>query len=245
MQSSRLLDIGMLNFVVCEDNNLVREIITNIINRVLITSDLDYKISSFEKYNNKLKSIIHNSSDIKIYILDLELPGKTGIDIVNEIRTIDWDSIVIISTSHDELEMNLLKQKLLILDFISKFDNYEKRLSDTINMVIKKLNVKKLLSFKSNKEMHRVNYNDILYVYKDSKTQLVKIVTTDQEYIVKESLVSIINRVDNRFIRTHRACFVNKDKIESVDFKNNTICFNNIKIDYLSRKYKKEMRNIL
>ena len=234
----------MLNFVVCEDNKVVREIIENIINKTLIMYDFDYVISSFEKYNNKLKNIIHKSSDIKVFILDLELPNKTGIDIVKEIRSVDWDSVVIISTSHNELEMSLLKQKLLILDFISKFDNYEKRLSDTIHMVIKKLNIKKVLSFKCGKETCRLSYDDILYIC-NSKS-IVRVVTIDKEYIAKDSLTSISKKLDDRFYRTHRSCYVNKDNIKSIDYKNNIICFvNDVKIDYLSRNYKKEMRKII
>ena len=80
--------------------------------------DFDYNIYSFEKYNLNMKNIIKTPADTKIYILDLELPGKTGMDIAKEIRKEDWDSIIIILTSHDELELKLLKQKLLILDFI-------------------------------------------------------------------------------------------------------------------------------
>ena len=94
--------------------------------------------------------VVDDVSGVKIYILDLELPGKSGIDIAREIRKVDWDSIIIILTSHDELELKLLKEKLLILDFISKFDDYENRLSDTLKMVIDKARTKKVISFKSN-----------------------------------------------------------------------------------------------
>ena len=154
----------MINFIICEDNKYVREIEESIISKIAMPYDFNYVVHSFDKYNVKMKNLINTPSDLKIYILDLELPNKSGVEIAREIRKVDWDSIIIIVTSHDELELKLLKEKLLILDFISKFDDIEKGLTKTINMVIKNLDTKKVLSFKSNKELHHVKLDNILYV---------------------------------------------------------------------------------
>lgn len=236
----------MINFIICEDNKHVREINENIISRIAMPRDFNYVVHSFEKYNIKLKNIINTPSDVKVYILDLELPNKSGIDIAREIRKIDWDSIIIILTSHDELEMKLLKDKLLIFDFISKFDNYEQRLNDTVNMIIKKVDVKKVLSFRCNKELHHVKYDNILYINKDTFTEKTRIVTIDNEYLVRDSLQNIVKKLDGRFYQTHRACYVNLEKIKTVDFKNNVVYFGHDKsTDYLSRNFKKGLRQQL
>lgn len=236
----------MINFILCDDNDYVRELNETMISRVAMPHDFNYTIHSFDRYNIKLKNLINTPSDIKIYILDLELPNKSGLDIAKEIRKVDWDSIIIILTSHDELELSILKQKLLILDFISKFDNYEKRIEEVINMVIEKVNAKKVISFRSNKELHHVKLDNVIYVFKDNETDKTTIVTTDGEYPVRDSLSSIADKLDGRFYQTHRACFVNLDKIESVDFKNSIVYFNNdTSIAYLSRNYKKELRVLL
>lgn len=236
----------MINFILCDDNKYVRDINETVISKIAMPFDFNYVVHSFDKYSVKLKNLINSPSDIKIYILDLELPGKSGIDIAREIRKVDWDSIIIILTSHDELELNVLKQKLLIFDFISKFDNYEDRLSDAIKMIIEKVNIMKVISFKCNKEIHHVKLDNIMYVYKDSVTDKTTIVTTDGEYPIRDSLSSIVDRLDSRFYQTHRACFVNVDKIESVDFKDGIIYLNNdTSIDYLSRNYKKGLRDLL
>lgn len=236
----------MINFIICEDNKHVRELNENLISKIAMPHDFNYVVHSFEKYNIKLKNIINTPSDVKVYILDLELPNKSGIDIAREIRKIDWDSIIIILTSHDELEMKVLKEKLLIFDFISKFDDYEKRLVETVNMIIKKVDVKKVLSFKCNKEIHYVKYDNILYINKDTFTEKTKIVTIDNEYLIRESLQNIAKKLDSRFIQTHRACYVNLEKIETVDFKTNVIYFvHNKSTDYLSRNFKKGLKGKL
>lgn len=236
----------MINFIICEDNNHVREFNEKIIAKAAMPYDFNYEVYSFDKYNIKLKNLINTPSDIKVYLLDLELPNKSGVDIAHEIRRVDWDSIIIILTSHDELELKLLKEKLLIFDFISKFDDYEKRLSETINMIIKKVDTKKIISFKSNKELHYVKLDNILYINKDNDTDKTRIVTIDNEYLIRESLSSMIKRLDSRFFQTHRACYVNLNKIKTVDFKNSIICFTNDQsTDYLSRNYKRELRKVL
>lgn len=236
----------MINFIVCDDNEYVRDINAKIIKKITMPYDFDYNIYSFEKYNLNMKNIIKTPADTKIYILDLELPGKTGMDIAKEIRKEDWDSIIIILTSHDELELKLLKQKLLILDFISKFDNIEKSLTKTINMVIKNLDSKKVLTFKSNKEIHHVKLDNILYLYRDNNTLQTIVVTNDGEYNIRDSLVSISKKLDQRFYQTHRACFINIDKVKKVDFIKGIIYFeNNKNIDYLSRNYKKGLKDRL
>ena len=236
----------MINFIICEDNNHVREFNEKIIAKVAMPYDFNYEVYSFDKYSAKLKNLINTPSDIKVYLLDLELPNKSGIDIAHEIRRVDWDSVIIILTSHDELELKLLKEKLLILDFISKFDDYEKRLSETLDIIIKKVDTKKMISFKSNKELHYVKLDNILYVNKDNDTDKTKVVTIDNEYLIRDSLSNFLKRLDSRFFQTNRACYVNLNKIKMVDFKNSIIYFNNDKsTDYLSRNYKKELRKVL
>lgn len=178
----------MINFIVCDDNSYVRTLVESIISKVAMPYDFDYKVYSFEKYDSKMKALIHSSSDIKVYILDLELPNKSGIDIANEIRKVDWDSVIIISTSHNELELKILKQRLLIFDFISKFDDYEKRLGDTLNLIINKVGTKKYLSFRSNKELHHLNSDNILYIYRNNESGKTTIVTNEEKYEVRESL---------------------------------------------------------
>ncbi len=236
----------MINFIICDDNKYVREVNERVISKIAMPYDFNYNIYTFDKYTIKLKNLINTPSDINIYILDLELPNKSGVDIAKEIRKVDWDSIIVILTSHEELELTLLKQKLLILDFISKFDNYEERLTETIKMVIGKIKNKKIISFRCNKEIHHVKLDNIIYVYRDNALEKTTIVTTEDEYPIRESLTDIVKKLDKRFVQTHRACFVNKEKIESVDFKRGIIYFvNDTSIDYLSRNFKKELRELL
>ena len=48
--------------------------------------------------------------------------------------------------------------------------------------------------------------------------------------------------LDDRFVQTHRACYINNDRKFKVDFTNKTITFDNGEIiDLISDKYRKEL----
>lgn len=236
----------MINYIICDDIKEVREINEKIISKIAMPYDFDYKVYSFSKYDSDLNKLIKSNNDIKIYLLDIELPGKSGIEIAKKIREVDWDSIIIMLTNHNELEMKILKQKLLIFDFISKFDDYENKLIDTINYVLSRLNKRKTITFKCNKELHHVKLNDILYLYRDTTLEKTVIVTNTKEYAIREPLNKLALKLGSKFFKTHRACYVNLDKVDKVDFKNGLIHFTTgKKIDYLSRNYKKELEKVL
>ncbi len=233
----------MISFIICEDNKGATEIYKRIINKALIKYDIEYKIYTFEKYNEKLKKIIEEPQELKIYIMDLAMPVKSGIEITKQIRKQDWDSQVIILTAHEELELRMLKQKLLIIDFISKFEDYEKRLTETIKLIIKQRKSMNTIIVKSEKIIHKIKLEDILYIYKENGSANTNIVTKTKEYKVRESLIKLEQKLDNRFCKTHRSCIVNKDKIKKINFKEKEISMEgNKKVDYLSRNYKKNLK---
>ena len=236
----------MITFVVCDDNKHVREINQTIIAKAAMPYDFNYKVKLFNCYDKKLQEVINDTSNIKIYLLDIEMPGCNGIEIAKKIRKVDWESIIIFLTTHEELEMKVLKQKLLVLDFVSKFENYENKIVEAINLVLNNINENKVLTIKSYNEIYHVKLDSILYVCKDSYKQTTIIVTVDEKYEVYEPLYKVVEKLDSRFARTHRACYVNTKNIKYVDFSNRKIVFlNDATINYLSRNYKKELEGIV
>ena len=129
----------MLNFIVCEDNKIILQKNIDIINKVMFQNNINYRIYKFTNYNDKLKEIINSDIENKIYILDIELENTSGIDISRDIRKKDNTSIIIISTTYVEYLPFALKNKLMLFDFVSKFEDYENNLSKVINNAIKQL----------------------------------------------------------------------------------------------------------
>ena len=94
----------MLNIIICENNKSYKLRTYDIINQYMMKTNIKYKIKTYESYSASLKKFIKETNDgHNIYILDIELDNDdSGIDIANDIRAHDYDSIIIL-----EIEMDL------------------------------------------------------------------------------------------------------------------------------------------
>jgi len=236
----------MINFIICDDDKEITNIVKNIITKIMFKNNLEYKIHTFHSYDESFYKILNSNIENKIYILDIEVGNKSGLDIATLIRENDWYSILIILTSHYELEYLAYKSRILILDFISKFDLYEKKMEDTINLCInKKLENHKLI-LKINRRIEQIEFNNILYMTYDSSIRKVKIYTKTKEYETNQTLKEILSHLKGNFVYTHRACIVNMNNVKTIDKEEKIITFvNDDTIDLLSRNYLKELKKYI
>ena len=137
----------MLNFVVCEDNKVILQKNIDIINSVMFKNNINYRVYSFSSFSEELKELMNSNIGQIIYILDIELEDVSGLDIAAEIRKKDLDSFIIISTSYIDYLPYTLKSKLMLFDFISKFENYEQNLLSVLYKIL--ASIKKTSSNKS------------------------------------------------------------------------------------------------
>ena len=81
-----------------------------------------------------------------------------------------------------------------------------------------------------------------LLFHKESFERKTVIKTDYGEFKVNKPLSEIVSMLDERFIQTHRACFINSDRKVLIDKLKKLILFDNgDAINLLSEKYKKEI----
>ncbi len=230
----------MIKFVVYEDEKVFRNNIKTVIKDVMKQNDKEYIVKEFDKFDDKLKQEI-TSKTPAIYILDIEVPDSiSGIDLARKIRKQDWNSIILMVTSHADLGYEALKAQIMLLDFISKYNDYKISMERALNKAISKLDNKKVLIFESNNITYKIYTDDILYIVKDTVDRKIIIKTEYNQIVINETLINIEKMLDKRFFKSHRSCLVNVDKIVKIDWKDNLIYFTNGEvIDYIS-KYKKK-----
>lgn len=232
----------MLNVIICDDNNTDRNKVLKIIDDYMIKKNIEYSKHIFYDYDNKFLKIIDEKIPFKIYILDIETPSGSGIDIARRIRKRDVDSVIIFLTGHEELGNIILKNDLMFLSFINKFDDLKNRLNNSLSKAMDLINQKKIIRFNDRNILYTININDILYVTKESFERKSIIKTDYSELKINKSLSEIVSMLDDRFIQTHRACYINTDRKVKVDKNKRIITFDNgDTIDLLSEKYKKEV----
>lgn len=237
----------MISFAVCDDEKEFRKKVVKTIDKLFMKNSIDYNIKEFSVYDKEFESFVYQPVTSKIYILDIEMnDGISGIDIARKIRKTDWNSIIIMVTSHADLGYDALKAQIMLLAFISKYDDCEKNLSLVLKKAITMVGNKKVLVFETNGISHRIYLDDILYVTKDTVDRKCIIKTTYSEFAVNRTMNQMIEELDGRFFLSHRSCLVNTDKIKKIDWKQNIIYFEkDEKIDLLARDKKKGLKEFV
>ena len=230
----------MINVIICDDNEKDRKKAEIVTKKFMERSNKEYKIYAFNDYNKSFYALVNSNLPFKIYLLDIETSSRSGIDVAREIRRKDIDSVIIFLTAHEELGNIVLKNDLMFLSFINKFDEFENRLDNSLKKSLNLLNKKNTIRFTDRNILYTININDILYITKDSFERKTVIKTDYTEFKVNKSLLEVVNMLDNRFIQTHRACYINNDRKIKIDKSNKIITFDNGEtIDLLSDKYRK------
>lgn len=232
----------MIHIIICDDNDRDRNKIESVAKAFMVKNELDYKIHLYNDYNKDFESVIESKFPFKIYLLDIETPSGSGIDVARQIRKRDLDSVIIFLTVHEELGNVVLKNDLLFLSFINKFDNYESRLNNCLEKAMKLLNKKQILRFTDGNTTYTIKFDDILYITKESFERKTVLKTDYTEFKVNISLSNIKDLLDDRFVQTHRSCIINKNRASKIDKQNRTITFDTGEIiDLVSDKYRKEL----
>ena len=238
----------MINFIIYEDEVYFYKLYKTIIHKFMGTSDDSYKIYHFKEYSDKMMEFIKNLSGQNLYILDIEVKGKSGIDLAREIRKYKrtMDDQIIIATAHQDLVENAFHRKLLMVDFISKFDALEERLIGAFREIYISFNESKVLSYKKDGEIIRIPYKDILFIEKNKYEDCLYIETHDNRYKYKANIAKVekILADDKRFFKTHRSCIVNVYEITKLNTSVPVIWFKDKYTNCLARDKKKELEGL-
>ncbi|MCI6266979.1 MAG: LytTR family DNA-binding domain-containing protein [Erysipelotrichaceae bacterium] len=234
----------MLRFIICEDNKDFLGRLSNIINKVMMPYNFEYKISKFTEYNKEVEEIINRKYEQKVYVLDIELGDISGLEIASEIREHDLESIIIFVTSHNECKNDIFYSRLLAIDYIPKDRLWADRFENTIEYTVKAINKRRVLSFEFNYNSYRVPFDDILYIEKVQDNQKCIINTENgNQFEIITTISELAKKLGPSFFQSHKSCIVNIEKIKKINYADNTITFiNNECVYLLSNRKKKQLR---
>ena len=235
----------MINFIIYEDEEYFANIYEDSIHKFMGNNNDRYKTYIFKKYSPNILNIIKNINGQNIFIFDIEVKGKSGLDFAREVRKLrkTMNDQIIIVTAHQDLIQNAFHNKLLMLDFISKFDDLEYRLMICFQEIYEIFNANKFLSFKQDGEIIRIPYNDILFIEKNKTEDYLEIETASDTIIYKSNIAKLekILSDDIRFFKTHRSCIVNIFRITKLNSSIPIIYFENKSTSCWSRDKRKAL----
>ena len=238
----------MINFVIYEDEEYFRELYKKEIHKFMCNDNDRYKIYQFTKYSDEILENVRKLTGQNIYIFDIELEGKSGLDLAREIRSFKktMNDQIIIATAHLDLIQNAYHKRILMVDFVSKFDDLEANLTSCFRDIYEMFNSNKFLSFKQDGEIIRIPYNDILFIEKDKIEDCLFIETENNRFKYRGNIARMEETLssDKRFFKTHRSCVVNTFKITKIVSNIPAIYFNEKYTNSLSRDKRKELEDI-
>ena len=128
----------MIDFIICEDERQLANKYREIAEKVLMKYDIDYRFNIFEDYSKEWKKIA-KGENFKIYILDIKTENGSGLDAARYIREEldDWQSMIIIVTAYPEYKYEALGNRLMLVDFVNKFNDFDNRLYKAIQISLK------------------------------------------------------------------------------------------------------------
>ncbi len=150
--------------------------------------------------------------EIDLLFLDINMPSQSGLDFY---KTLQHPPKVIFTTAYPQYAVEGFEVNAI--DYLLKPFSYERFLT-AINKFITHNTTKApaddYILLKENKALHKVNYNDILYV--EAYGDYVKINTLDKVIVTHSTFSKFLSALPNQFLRTHKSFSVNLEHLKLV-----------------------------
>jgi len=225
----------MLEIGICDDRKEDRELLIEKLNEKKYTSD-SFNIHEFSSAAKLLESDI----DFDIIFLDIEMPEKSGIDILTE-NPHHFDSCkIVLLTSHTEFSMigyevnayRYLSKPVQSLKLKELFKSYEKEIL-----------LNKTITVKSNARDVTIHLRNIIYA--ESHKNQIDIVTTSKRIHTTTRLKDLKDLLPTDFFyQPHKSYIINFSFIKQIDYANHRIVMSNGDYVELSIRNKNEIKNV-
>ncbi|TFJ76090.1 LytR/AlgR family response regulator transcription factor [Carnobacterium maltaromaticum] len=226
----------MIKVAICDDIPQM----AHAVEELLVQYDQKLFDSNIFYYPKKLLKDME-STEFDLFILDIEFPETTGIDLAKNIRQKNANVPIIFLTNYREYMEEVFKVQTF--DYIIK-PVTKKILFPVLDQVVNYLGVTDAkFTFSYNKIVYSLNLSDIVYFEKNRRQ--VTVYTSTRSYVANMSNNEIITQVSDNFVQIHTSFIINMKHIKEVG--NYFLLLNKeagttIKIP-ISRKYKETARD--
>lgn len=195
----------MLHITICDDEAEIASIMEEIILRELEELNIDAVIEKYQSGEVFLRQ--HRSWDEELIFMDIEMPGKSGIDVIEEMDIINRAKNVILITAHDHMVLKHLNCAPFL--FIRK-GNMETDIPRAIDRYIRQLERNRaVVEFVVNGKVHHVREEYILY-FEKYRQYITAICTEDEAIRIRGSMQDYEKRLSGKgFVRSHVGYLVN------------------------------------
>ena len=196
-----------INCIIVDDEVASQNVLKNFIHK---TKGLQLQ----QICNNAEEAFIYLQlhSEIDLILLDINMPNQSGIEFYKKLQ---HPPKVIFTTAYPQYAVEGFE--LEAVDYLLKPIAYERFLT-SIGKVLKRLNTAKepvpYIVLKESKSLHKVFYNDILYL--EAFGDYVRAHTVDKTIVTHSTFKNLIASLPLEFIKIHKSYCINTNRLEQV-----------------------------
>ena len=225
--------------IIIDDEPLAQSVIESYLKNV---PNLELKA----KFDNAIEALSYlNSNEVDLMFLDINMPELSGIDLL---KTLSKKPEVILTTAYSEYAIE--GYELGVSDYLLKpiaLPRFLKATTKTIDLLTKEKNYKegggekpRFVFIKVDGINLKVLLEDINYI--EAYGNYLKVFTTEKMFLVTETMVNFIKKLDSDFVRVHKSYIIPISKIEKLIGNRIHIGENQIPI---GNTYKSELKDVI
>ena len=216
-----------LRALIVDDEESARRLMVKLLEETLFFSEIRVETSV-----DTASGVLHNF-DPDIIFLDIKMPGKNGIEFVNDIRFADGKPGIVFVTAYDQYAIQAIR--LQAFDYLLKPVN-RKELKECIEKYIEKREEllqqpglkseppKKISRIRVNTRTGTVFINPASILFCKAEGNYTTICTGEKEYLCSLNLGKLQEQLSSgAFIRIGRSHIINLEHIILLDRKKSTI----------------------
>ncbi|QBE99863.1 Transcriptional regulatory protein NatR [Blautia producta] len=204
----------MIKIAICDDEEKAVALHEKIVKNSLQTCGIGYEITSYTQGRNLLYDITDDGFFYDLILLDIEMPGISGMEIPQQIKGFLPNVKIIFVTSHTEYAIDAFE--LSIFRYVPK-NNLESKLTAAVTDAAKliELEAGQEYTIQTTNRMEKIPYKDIFYIQRDGKNaSIVSIAGTSK---VRKSLQQVFDELNTpEFIFVDRSYIVNMIQIMKI-----------------------------
>ena len=196
--------------LVAEDELIERKVLCRTLQKYL--GDL---ISLYEAKNGREALEIFAREAPQVAVLDIEMPGLTGLEVARSIRETDKNCAILFLTGFDKFDYARQAISVRALDYLLK-PVEETRLEAVLSSARKALaqSEEDYLCIRNAEGIYRIRRNEILYCYSDRRK--VSVVLQGREIQFYDKLDAMAQRLGDGFVRIHQRYLVRAGAVDYI-----------------------------
>lgn len=199
--------MSMIKIAICDDEEKAVALHEKIVKTCLQAQGVGYEITTYTQSRNLLYDITDDGFFYDLILLDIEMPGISGMEIPQQLKGFLPNVRIIFVTSHTEYAIDAFE--LSIFRYVPK-NNLEVKLAAAVTDAAKliELEAGQEYTIQTASRMEKIPYKDIFYIQRDGKN--ASIMSSVGIAKVRKSLQQVFDELNTpEFIFIDRGCIVN------------------------------------